>query len=1285
MTPLSNRHVTFVVCLLALALSLVLVASAQVARGPVASETIAGHEAVAGEVLLKLRSSSNLTQITQDVEADRNESVGGEVTLRRLHSPKHGAAELLSLLSTRGDVEYAEPNFIVRATSLPNDPFFPQLWGLFNTGQMVNGASGVAGADINVTSAWDVTPGSKANVVAIIDTGVDYTHPDLANNIWSAPANFSVTIAGRKITCMAGTHGFKTITNVTPPILTCDPLDDHFHGTHVSGTVGAVGNNALGVVGVNQVASIMGIKFLDATGSGTNADAINAIEFAIQAKAAFSASGQANVRVLSNSWGGGPFSQALVDEINKANADNMLFVAAAGNNGTNNDTTPEYPASFNAPNIVAVAATDSTDSLASFSNYGPSSVHLGAPGVSILSTYPGGNYAFLDGTSMATPHVSGAAALLLSLCNLSTAALKTSLLNNVQPIPALAGKTITGGRLNVYHALLSCSGDTPPSVALTAPTEGASFVAPTTIALSATATSKGGIKRVEFYQGTTLIATSTSTGNPYTASWAANAAAGSYALTAKAYDTLNISTVSSPVHVTLTLPGPWQARDIGSVGAAGSATSTSAGAFTVSGSGDDIWNTADAFQFVYQPLTGDGQIVGRVATVPTTDPWAKAGVMIREDLTAGARYAAVLVTAGNGVAFQRRLASNGSSTYTAATGTAPEWVKLVRTGTTVTAYESADGATWALVGSDTVSMATSVYVGLAVTSHDNTTSGTATFDGVTTGPPDVPTVAMTAPTDGASFVAPTTIALSATASARAGVRRVEFYQGTTLIATSTSTSNPYTASWVNAPAGSYALTAKAYDNQNTATVSSPVHVSVTLPSPWQAQDIGSVGVAGSATPTTPGAFTVSGSGADIWNTADAFQFVYQPLAGDGQIIARVAAVPTTDPWAKAGVMIREDLTAGARYAAVLVTAGNGVAFQRRLASNGSSTYTAATGAVPEWVKVMRTGTTVTGYESADGATWVLVGSDTVSMATSVYVGLAVTSHNNATSGTATFDSITTGAPDVPPTVALTVPGEGTSYGAPATIALSATASAGAGIARVEFYQGTTLIATSTSTSNPYTASWPNVGVGSYTLTAKAYDTLNGSTTSAPVHVHVTMGLPSPWQAQDIGSVAVAGSATSSSAGAFTVSGSGADIWNTADAFQFVYQPLTGDGQIVARVASIQNTNSWAKAGVMIRNDLSASAIHAALVVTPVNGVAFETRTQAGGATTYTGSTGGAPVWLRLVLSGSTIIASTSGDGVSWAPAGTSTVALGSGVYVGLAVTSHADGLLCTATMDNVSR
>jgi subtilisin family serine protease len=219
------------------------------------------------------------------------------------------------------------------------------------------------------------------------------------------------------------------------------------------------------VSGVNWTASIMGAKFLDNTGSGTTVDAINAIEFVIQAKNAFVSMAGANVRVLSNSWGGGGFSQALLDEVNKANASGMLFVAAAGNNGSSNDFSPAYPASYNAPNVVSVAASDNTDRLAAFSNFG-SSVQLAAPGVNILSTTIGNTYQFFSGTSMATPHVSGSAALILSTCALDTATLKTTILTNVDVVPVLAGLVGTSGRLNVEKALRACAAATTP----TAPT-----------------------------------------------------------------------------------------------------------------------------------------------------------------------------------------------------------------------------------------------------------------------------------------------------------------------------------------------------------------------------------------------------------------------------------------------------------------------------------------------------------------------------------------------------------------------------------------------------------------------------------------------------------------------------------------------------------------------------------------------------------------------------------------------------------------------------------------------
>jgi subtilase family serine protease len=239
-------------------------------------------------------------------------------------------------------------------------------------------------------------------------------------------------------------------------------MDDHNHGTHVAGTIGAVGNNAAGVVGVNWLTSLMGLKFLDSSGSGTTADAIDAIDFAMQVKQIFAASGGANIRILSNSWGGGDFSQALLDAINEAADDDMLFVAAAGNNGLPNDWIPMYPASYAAANIIAVAATTNTDARAFFSNYGAKTVHLGAPGADILSTLRGGTYGFQSGTSMATPHVSGAAALTLAHCVLNTASLKTALLDAVDPVPSLSTTTITGGRLNVRKTMAGCS--EPPGV-----------------------------------------------------------------------------------------------------------------------------------------------------------------------------------------------------------------------------------------------------------------------------------------------------------------------------------------------------------------------------------------------------------------------------------------------------------------------------------------------------------------------------------------------------------------------------------------------------------------------------------------------------------------------------------------------------------------------------------------------------------------------------------------------------------------------------------------------------
>jgi subtilisin family serine protease len=405
--------------------------------------TFQGKQVVANEIILRLSAANapSLSRIAAvSAPGEILKPIGNGLGLSVLHSTSRDVTALMNVFSRHPDVFYAEPNYILKANAVPNDPSWTQLWGL---------------QQISAPAAWNTTTGSAAYVAGVVDTGVDYTHPDLAANVWSAPSSFTVSINGVNITCPAGSHGFNAIA------LTCDPMDDNNHGTHVSGTIAAVGNNGVGVAGVNWNARVMGLKFLDSTGSGAVSDAINAIEFAIQTKARFASA--ANIRVLSNSYGGDGFSRAFSDEINKAGANGMLFVAAAGNSAANDDATPFYPAGYNAANEIAVAATDATDALANFSNYGAGTVQLAAPGVSILSTVRSGGYAYFSGTSMATPHVSGAALLTIAACPLlNTAAVRSAILNGVDKIGALSGRTATGGRLNVAAAIQSCAITTPP-------------------------------------------------------------------------------------------------------------------------------------------------------------------------------------------------------------------------------------------------------------------------------------------------------------------------------------------------------------------------------------------------------------------------------------------------------------------------------------------------------------------------------------------------------------------------------------------------------------------------------------------------------------------------------------------------------------------------------------------------------------------------------------------------------------------------------------------------------
>ncbi|MEX8518665.1 MAG: S8 family serine peptidase [Leptothrix sp. (in: b-proteobacteria)] len=413
------------------------------------TELVEGHEAIANEVIVQFREATAATHTAIHAQEDIDESalIGHRGSHAILHSRSRSAAQLLASLRNRPDVAYAVPNHIVRLASIPNEPTlqFNSLWGLAVT---------------QAPSAWDYTVGSTGNVVAVLDTGIDYTHPDLAANIWTAPHDYVVTIGGLSITCPAGSHGFNVIAK------TCDPMDDNDHGTHVAGTIGAVGNNGLGVVGVNWTAQMMGVKMIDASGMGTLADAMDALEYTLQVRQTLGS--EANVRVANASWMI-PGGQILQDQVIRSLQNELLLIFAAGNNAADNDLTPVFPQSWIWPSLMSVAATDSKDAMAYFSNRGAQSVQLGAPGVGVISTVRNGGYANYTGTSMAAPHVTGAAVLMLARDpSLGASDLRDRLMTTATPAAGLVGLTTTGARLNV-GAAVAASTPVPGFIVYTTP------------------------------------------------------------------------------------------------------------------------------------------------------------------------------------------------------------------------------------------------------------------------------------------------------------------------------------------------------------------------------------------------------------------------------------------------------------------------------------------------------------------------------------------------------------------------------------------------------------------------------------------------------------------------------------------------------------------------------------------------------------------------------------------------------------------------------------------------
>jgi len=434
-------------------------------------------------------------------------------------------------------------------------------------------------------------------------------------------------------------------------------------------------------------------------------------------------------------------------------------------------------------------------------------------------------------------------------------------------------------------------------------------------------------------------------------------------------------------------------------------------------------------------------------------------------------------------------------------------------------------------------------------------------------------------------------------------------------------------------------------------------------------DVGSVNVAGSSSYAN-GVYTLTGAGADIWNSTVGFHFSSQTMTGDGVITARIVSLQDTDGWAKAGVMFRDSDDPQAAYAALFITAGNGAALQWGAGNGAASGSTSGSGGAPYWVQLARTGSTFTAATSADGVTWTTVGIATVTLGQTVSVGLAVTSHNAGELTTAVFDSVSLLGSAVTAESTTSSTTTATTPATPATTATTATS--------------TSAITTSTAASTSAAASTPASTAATSTATTTASSAAATASTSAASTPATTTSAAGLFTSVDVGTVSIAGSATVSSAGVYQLIGSGADIWNSTVGFQYDYQALNGDGVIIARVTSLQNTDSWAKAGVMIRETTGAQAAYAAVFLTGSNGVAFQGGAGNGASSWSAGAYGSIPDWVRLTRSGNTFTADCSADGVTWTNVGNATVAMGANVCVGLCVTSHNPGAAATATFDSVS-
>ncbi len=910
-------------------------------------------------------------------------------------------------------IEAVEPNFLVTAVAIPNDPSFSQLWGLHNSND----------ADIDAPEAWDKTKGNASVVIAVIDTGVDYNHPDLGANMWKNTAECSGNGAdddgnGYIDDC----YGIDTYNN------DANPMDDNRHGTHVSGTIGAVGNNNIGVVGVNWNVRIMACKFLGAGGSGSTFDAIECLNYVKAMK-----DKGVNVIATSNSWGGGGFSQAMSDAIQSQMQHGILFIAAAGNNAKDSDACPFSPASYYLPNVISVAATTSADGLASFSNYGRRTVHLGAPGVSILSTTPNNTYQSLGGTSMATPHVAGLAALLKAENPSRDWIAVKNLIMAGGDAKASMNNTITQKRLNARGSLL-CSNSTVLSRLRPVSAIAAGIGEPVNLsALHIRCASPNGDVAVSASPGGQTAALLDNGAYPdqmagdgiYSGQWVAGEP-GTYTLTFSGKDGVNLQVLANYKYSSASFA--WRAISGTNLNLSEDSSAMITSPFPIKFGGGSFSSLSAGSNGI---ISFTGPFTYSVNQPMPTSMTSTLAAPFWDDLSPKAGTSQNVFWAATGSAPNRELVVEWRDvTHYGACGSGTVKFQVVffegKNDTLFNYMDAAFGGSCAAAdngGSATAGIQVGPVTGTQFSYNTpSISSGTAIlWTAIQAGENQTdtiaPVVSLTSPSNGSSVSG--TIIVAASATDNMGVTKVEFYVDGAMKAADTA--SPYSFSWDTAsvPNGAHSLMAQAYDTGNNVGVSSPITVTV--------------------------------NNADI--TPPAVSIV-NPVSGSvisGTV--NVSASASDD----AGVARVEFYVDG--------------------------------------------GLKNTDFSSPYGFSW-----DTTSAANSNHSLMARAYDASGNAGSSTVIVAVSNMDNTPPSTAITGPASGTVYTAPQMVAISASASDNAGVAKVEFYDGLGL--KGTDTASPYTYSW-NITAsdnGVHSWTSRAYDAAGNTGTSSPVTLTVNISL-----------------------------------------------------------------------------------------------------------------------------------------------------------------------------------